>query len=204
MNLLLAHGSPTGYLYKSHGCRCPICRAEAHADYARNRDHAAELHRSWYQKNRDEVLAKQKAYRDAHPEAETARHARWRREHRDKMREADIRYRLAHPERLAEKSRRFRSENPEIMAARDRERRARKNNAPGSHTAADVRSQYERQRGKCYWCGAKVPWLRKHVDHVIPLSLGGSNGPENLVVSCPSCNLGKGATHPMDYAGRML
>ena len=74
----------------------------------------------------------------------------------------------------------------------------------GTHTAAAVRSQYGRQRGRCYWCGKKVPWGKKHVDHVVPLALGGSNGPENLVVSCVRCNARKGAKHPMDFAGRML
>lgn len=32
---------------------------------------------------------------------------------------------------------------------------------------------------------------RAEYDHVIPVSAGGSNGTENLVTSCPSCNYGK-------------
>jgi 5-methylcytosine-specific restriction endonuclease McrA len=30
-----------------------------------------------------------------------------------------------------------------------------------------------------------------HVDHMTPLSRGGSNGPENLVCACRRCNLSK-------------
>jgi 5-methylcytosine-specific restriction endonuclease McrA len=38
------------------------------------------------------------------------------------------------------------------------------------------------------------------VDHVLPLSRGGSNGPENLQLLCPKCNLVKGSRHPDDWA----
>lgn len=60
-----------------------------------------------------------------------------------------------------------------------------------------------RQKGKCYWCGAKTGDAY-HIDHVIPLSAGGSDGPENMVAACAFCNLSKGAKHPMDFGGRML
>lgn len=32
---------------------------------------------------------------------------------------------------------------------------------------------------------------RAEYDHVVPVSLGGSNTGENLVTACPSCNYGK-------------
>jgi 5-methylcytosine-specific restriction endonuclease McrA len=73
----------------------------------------------------------------------------------------------------------------------------------GTHTAADVAAQRARQRGRCYWCHEKVG-KSYHVDHVMPLALGGSNGPENIVIACISCNLRKSAKHPMDWAGRLL
>jgi 5-methylcytosine-specific restriction endonuclease McrA len=34
--------------------------------------------------------------------------------------------------------------------------------------------------------------------------LGGSNGPENIVIACPHCNQSKNAKHPMDFCGRLL
>jgi 5-methylcytosine-specific restriction endonuclease McrA len=39
---------------------------------------------------------------------------------------------------------------------------------------------------------------------VVPLSRGGTNGPENIVCSCPACNHKKSDKHPMDFAGRMF
>lgn len=80
--------------------------------------------------------------------------------------------------------------------------RARRARAPGTHTAADIAAQYLRQHGRCYWCGKRVG-KAYHVDHVIPLSKGGGNGPENLVVACPKCNLSKWAKMPHEFSGRL-
>jgi 5-methylcytosine-specific restriction endonuclease McrA len=76
---------------------------------------------------------------------------------------------------------------------RNREARVRANG--GTHTAKDIQIQYDLQEGECFYCG-KTLGDRYHVDHVMPVSLGGSNGPENLVIACPRCNIRKGAKHP--------
>ena len=39
----------------------------------------------------------------------------------------------------------------------------------------------------CHYCGAKA----NEVDHVIPLSQGGTNKADNLVASCKTCNARK-------------
>jgi 5-methylcytosine-specific restriction endonuclease McrA len=62
------------------------------------------------------------------------------------------------------------------------------------------RDQYKAQRAKCYWCGINVGNVY-HVDHVIPLSRGGSNGPENIVIACPHCNLSKSNRLPHEWEG---
>lgn len=40
------------------------------------------------------------------------------------------------------------------------------------------------------------PW---HIDHMVALSLGGVDGPENLTLSCERCNLRKHAKRPRDF-----
>ena len=86
-------------------------------------------------------------------------------------------------------------------ASTARRRESERDNG-GKYTAADVAAQYLRQHGSCYWCGVKVG-KAYHVDHVFPLSRGGSNGPDNLVVACPACNCAKGAKLPHEFAGRL-
>lgn len=46
----------------------------------------------------------------------------------------------------------------------------------------------------CRYCKAGDKPLT--VDHVIPVSLGGSDDPTNLVAACRECNQGKASTHP--------
>lgn len=47
----------------------------------------------------------------------------------------------------------------------------------------------ERDGGICTYCGIKAK--KPDVDHVHPLSRGGSNREDNLVTACPTCNRSK-------------
>ncbi len=51
---------------------------------------------------------------------------------------------------------------------------------------------YKRQNGKCNGCVTKFPARNMTVDHVRPLSKGGSDKPSNLQLLCNSCNSMKG------------
>jgi len=48
----------------------------------------------------------------------------------------------------------------------------------------------------CKYCGCDSTEHRLEVDHIIPVSKGGTNDIEKLVTSCQPCNLGKGARTP--------
>lgn len=95
---------------------------------------------------------------------------------------------------------------PDVVERRNiskNNRRARKMNAGGSYTADDIMKQYSSQNGRCWWCGKKVG-KKYHIDHVIPLSRGGSNGPRNIVISCPHCNVSKNDKLPQEWVGRLF
>jgi len=47
---------------------------------------------------------------------------------------------------------------------------------------------YKRDNYTCVLCGAKPPL---HIDHIIPVNLGGNNNPNNLQTLCIRCNLKK-------------
>lgn len=55
---------------------------------------------------------------------------------------------------------------------------------------------YERDGGRCRYCGEEVPRAQFVVDHIIPLIHGGDNSEANLATSCPSCNTKKGGRTP--------
>jgi hypothetical protein len=48
----------------------------------------------------------------------------------------------------------------------------------------------------CRYCGGKAPDVALTVDHVIPVTLGGSDDPSNLVTACSDCNAGKASIPP--------
>lgn len=51
----------------------------------------------------------------------------------------------------------------------------------------------KRDKFTCQYCGRSVPDVILQIDHIQPVSKGGSNDIMNLVTSCRDCNLGKGA-----------
>ena len=58
---------------------------------------------------------------------------------------------------------------------------------------------------KCAYCRCDVSYDDLHIDHVIPISSGGSCDTLNLVSSCSSCNLTKNDTRLIDmYEGLIL
>ncbi len=60
---------------------------------------------------------------------------------------------------------------------------------------ASLRFEILRRDGfACTYCGAKAPEAVLHVDHVVPVALGGNDDPSNLTTACEDCNAGKGST----------
>lgn len=76
--------------------------------------------------------------------------------------------------------------------------RARKQAADGTHTAEDVLAIYEDQGGHCGYCGIALQG-EFHIDHMTPLSRGGSNSPDNLIAACMLCNTSKGAKTVVEW-----
>lgn len=65
--------------------------------------------------------------------------------------------------------------------------------------AISKRLRYEilrRDNHACRYCGASAPDAELTVDHVIPVALGGTDDPSNLVTACVPCNTGKSASSP--------
>lgn len=58
----------------------------------------------------------------------------------------------------------------------------------------------------CFYCGTPAALGIKtlHIDHVIPVALGGTNDPWNLVASCWDCNAGKSSAMPSEELIEMV
>jgi hypothetical protein len=53
---------------------------------------------------------------------------------------------------------------------------------------------FKRDSFKCQYCGKPSPDVVLQVDHIKPVTEGGTNDITNLITSCIDCNQGKGAT----------
>lgn len=73
----------------------------------------------------------------------------------------------------------------------------RKMNAPGRFTTADLAAQFNAQGGLCFYC--VTPLASMQIEHIVPLSRGGSNWPENIACACADCNLRKGAKSAAEF-----
>lgn len=130
-----------------------------------------------------------------------------------KRERARVRY-LANREANLEQSRKWREANPGKSAAlqrawrqnnRDRVRAAKRARKSTKRITL-VRELTQLQRGRCAYCRAKLG-DEFHVDHVMPLKLGGPDRRSNLQLACEPCNLTKSAQDPIDFArstGRLL
>lgn len=53
---------------------------------------------------------------------------------------------------------------------------------------------FERCEGRCAYCDGTISYSEPfHIDHIMPLSKGGTNAESNLTLSCVACNVRKGA-----------
>jgi 5-methylcytosine-specific restriction endonuclease McrA len=107
-------------------------------------------------------------------------------------------YRLNHPERRKQIVRKWAASNLPALAVKAQNRRARKRTNGGTLSKNIAAKLFKHQRGKCACCGLPLG-DDYHLDHIMPLALGGANVDSNIQLLRPSCNLQKSAKHPIDF-----
>lgn len=201
-----------------------------------HREHYLAYHKQYYQDRKEPTLGQMKQYYQVHSERIRKRVKRYRDANREQVIERERRYHTANREQLAERRRQQYKEHREHYLAqkkRDHEkhkeqhyasqklyrktergrlihralwhkREARKKAIGGSYTAQQIQDLLKRQKRKCYYCHKRLE--KYHVEHVIPLSRGGSNDISNIVIACPTCNMRKHDRLPHEWpeGGRLL
>lgn len=164
---------------KGQPCQCKTCTSLIHQDiYIRLHKHKVEKRRQYRLENKDKIAQRKREYyyRDIE------------------------KTRLKSRKRSAE----WRKNNPDKVIASFNRRRARIMNAGGTFTSADIALHLKSQKGLCWYCECDLQKTGYHVEHRVPLSRGGSNAPDNICLSCPTCNLKKGDKLPHEWIGRLI
>jgi 5-methylcytosine-specific restriction endonuclease McrA len=85
----------------------------------------------------------------------------------------------------------------------EKRRKLAMNNAPGAYHKNDVDKVFNIQEGLCCYCNNPVELSCCHIDHMYPISKGGSLWPSNLAISCANCNLEKNALTAEEYLKKL-
>lgn len=64
-------------------------------------------------------------------------------------------------------------------------------------------SVYNQSEGRCVYCGRFIPFDEMTIDHIVPLSKGGTNYEKNLQCCCKECNLMKQDLLERDFYRKM-
>jgi 5-methylcytosine-specific restriction endonuclease McrA len=108
-------------------------------------------------------------------------------------------WRKNNPERTKEYGKEWEEKNRHKRKTYKQRRRAAEKGADGKFYPEDILRIFDMQKGKCGICSTKKTIEMMHIDHIKPLSKGGSNWPKNLQLLCEKCNKKKSDKDPMDH-----
>lgn len=185
--------------------KCRPCCAQATKDYRkRNPEKVAEYNARYRAENPEKVAERNRLFREQNPD--------YGKNYRTKYKDLEnLRSRKkywADPVKESHRKRKARAENPEKF--RERNRKYAQNNQKKlnekSHRRralkAQARTFYVNKKeimrlynSKCFYCEKPSETM----EHVIPLSRGGSHGIGNLVPCCGSCNYSKAGRTVMEW-----
>lgn len=152
----------------------------------KNRESIKKCKRHYYQQVKDtpEYIAKTQAYTASR---------------KDEKREYDKIYRSENKETRKVNGLRWVEANKDKTRAIKSSYKARRRVIElQGDSSKDIAAWLSAQALVCYWCGI---WTNGHyhIDHYYPLSTGGTHTVDNLVISCPPCNMKKKAKHPEEF-----
>ena len=151
-----------------------------------NSEKSKATSKAWYQANSEKAKATRKAWKQANPE---------------KTKATSKAYRESNPEKIRATQKAWRENNPDKVKAKNKKRRSlKKGNGHEYYTENQVLQTYGTICNICFKkISLKAPrrvgqlgWQEGlHIDHLIPISKGGSDTLENVRPTHGLCNLNK-------------
>lgn len=171
----------------------------AKAIYLRANSEKIKLYKAKYQKaNLEKIRVAKAQHRKDNSEKVRSYRVNYRKDNLEKIKSYEVNYRKDNSEKRKSYAVNWRKANPEKRRSYEQNRRARKKNNGGKISPDLAKKLYEKQKGKCICCKQSLG-KDYHLDHIMPLALGGNNEDWNIQLLKTSCNLQKGAKHPVEY-----
>ena len=188
-------------------------KAKSKKYYDENSDKCIAASRKYQSENIEKIRASAASWRANNPEKVSVNRLAWAASNKGKVFEINRKQRLKNPKALRDKKAEYRNANKEKIASAGRiyreenkdairllkaNRRAKKREAGGSLSTGLVDRLMVLQKGRCACCGDRLGGSY-HLDHIIPIALGGENTDGNIQLLKARCNLQKKAKHPVDF-----
>lgn len=185
-------------------------------------------HAKWYANNSDKRIAQTTLWRKENPEKSREYSSNWYHRNSEKTKEYSSLYYINNREKIKKYSLDWSANNPEKVKTRSakyyednvekillnakeyrdnnkelfriiyKNRKARRKSNGGKLSKDIVEKLMKLQKGKCPCC--RLPLGNDfHIDHIIPLSKGGTNTDDNVQLLRAKCNLQKNAKDPIDF-----
>ncbi len=188
-----------GTANRNNSGNCRFCaKASQTAWLAKNSERARELNRAWGERNPEKIKAKNLASYSANKEKRIAYAAAYKARNYAKISEYLSEYRKKNKDAANASSALWRKENPLRRKIHHQNRRSLTIAGGERLSKGLVEKLLILQRGKCVCCGCDLDG-KYHLDHIVPLALGGKNRDENMQLLLPLCNMQKHAKHPVDF-----
>jgi len=182
---------------------CKTCTREHVRNQRHENKHYQEYLRQYYKTNREKIIEQRRKYYQNNREKEQEYKQKYYQNNCKKLREYNRKWTENNPGYYSQKYQEWAKNNPGKVRLYARNRRARLACSIGSHTLEELQIRLQNQHNKCFYCGCDLD-DKYHVDHLVPLSRGGSNWIENLVIACASCNSSKKDKLPVTFIANLL
>lgn len=157
-----------------------------------NKEKIKEHNKRYYNENKDKKKELSKKYREENKEKMREYYKNYYENNKERLQIYNKEYRIEHAVELSMKRKKYMKDNPEkIFNDRQKHRGYNDINLIDEITKEQWQIMLEFFDNKCAYSGEELTEDNFSIDHIIPLSKGGSNSINNIVPCTRSVNLSK-------------
>ena len=141
----------------------------------------------YYLENKERIRLVQKEYLEKHPERHKKSTTQWAENNPEKVLNKARKWRESNIEKCRQRASNYQKSHPEEVRAKNARRRASIKGAKVNDLTKEQWIEIKRHyKYRCVYCNSKMKRLT--MDHITPLSKGGSHTASNIVPACKICN----------------